>query len=180
MGNGLTVNHAKEALSCAFLTALAAQARVSLNIHETFDYGVDGYLREIKQFANGRRVANGLTLDFQLKTTVNWEEDAGDQHIVYNCEVKAYNDIAGRTPEENGAVLIVLCLPKDEAQWVRATPDVLELKHCCYWYKVDGAAVPKQDTQREEIYIPKANLLDEIALKKLLNEERTRRLKQMT
>jgi hypothetical protein len=180
VGNGLTVNHAKEALSYAFMTALAAQARVSINIGETFDYGVDGHWREIKRCPNGRHVANGLTLEFQLKATVNWTEDPGDTHIVYNCEVKAYNDIASRAPEENGLVLIVLCLPQDETQWVQATPDVLKLKHCCYWYKVDGAAVPKQDTQREKIYIPKTNLLDESALKKLLKDERSRRLAQTT
>lgn len=179
MANGLTVNHAKEALSCAFVTALAAKARVSINIGETFDYGIDGYFRGITRCANGRHVANGMTLDFQLKATADWEYDPGDEHILYKCEVKAYNDIAGRTPEENGAVLIVLCLPQDEDKWVCATPDVLELKHCCYWYKVDGSQVAKEDNQKENIYIPKRNLLNETALKDLLDAERSRRLALM-
>lgn len=173
---GLTITHAKEALSCAFMTALAAKARVLLNIGETFDYGIDGYLREVQRFHNGRHMANGLALDFQLKATASWENDPGDEHIAYDLEVKAYNDIAIRPPEEAGMVLILLCLPKQEAEWVQASTDALKLKHCCYWYRITGGCIAKNEEQRETIYIPKRNILDEIALTTLLSEERSRRL----
>lgn len=171
----LTVSHTKEALSCAFMTALAAKAGVLLNIGGTFDYGIDGYLRPVARFANGRHVGTGITLDFQLKATVNWEIDPGDDHIIYNVEVKAYNDIAIRAPEENGMVLIVLCLPRDDADWVRACDDNLLLKHCCYWYQVDGGCLAKGEDQRETIYIPRRNVLDQVALAQLLEAETLRR-----
>lgn len=171
----LTISHTKEALSCAFMTALAAKAGILLNIGGTFDYGIDGHLRTIQRFQDGRHAATGITLDFQLKATVNWTIDPGDEHIVYNVEAKAYNDIAVRGPEENGMVLIVLCLPRDETEWVRASNDNLMLKHCCYWYQVNGGVLPGAEERREAIYIPRQNVLDENSIVRLINDERTRR-----
>lgn len=172
----LTINHTKEALSCAFVAALAARAGVILNIGETFDYGVDGHFRDAVIFNNRRRCGVGITLDFQLKATTKWSVDPGLLHINYDVEVKAYNDIAVREPEETKMILIVLCLPHDEIEWVAACNDNLLLKHCCYWYDISGGVLPKPEDQRHTIAIPMKNLLDPLAVKQLLLDERSRRV----
>lgn len=175
----ITIQHRKEALSYAFMTALAAKAGVLLSIGNTFDYGIDGHMRLVSVYKNRRHNANGVSLEFQLKATTKWEVDPGDEHIIYDVEVSAYNDIAIRGPEEAGMVLIVLCLPKDEDEWVNVCADNLLLKHCCYWYKVKGGCLPKEEDQREKIYIPRVNLLEPETLTWLIDDERTRRLELM-
>lgn len=72
-------------------------------------------------------------------------------------------------------VLIVLCLPKDDVDWISVCSDNLLLQHCCYWYKVDGDCLVKCEDQREKIYIPRGNVLDQTTLTQLIEAEDARR-----
>jgi hypothetical protein len=168
----ITQQHAQEALSLAFIHALTAKAGVNLSLGDRHDYGVDGQFRPV-QVRDGRHVNSGFNLDFQLKATTAWELDTHTDSIIYDLEAKTYNDLAGRDPEAEGIVLIVLCLPPNTDHWLEANHEFLMLKNCCYWYRIDGELTNNTTTKR--IYIPRANLLTAEEVRKILGNEQTRR-----
>jgi hypothetical protein len=155
------------------MTALAARAGLLCTLGDTFDYGVDGTLRLVKRWNNGRRAASGTILDFQLKATTEWEIDPGDQHIIYGLERKTYNDMVGRGPEESPLMLILLCLDKDQNKWLTSTTDELVLRKCCYWHLVSGSPSPTE-AGRIDIHLPLQNRLDEASIISIVANENAR------
>jgi hypothetical protein len=105
---------------------------------------------------------------------VNWE--LLDRKIVYDLEAKAYNDIVSRTPSETTLILILLCLPRDQAEWHTASNSQTTLRHCCYWYFLTGEVTENVASKR--IFIPSENVLTPESLKMLLAVERKRRESQ--
>src|SRR6185437_8663917 len=108
----LTLQHTQETLCMCHIYAVAGMAGINFSINHKFDYGVDGEFRPVIERGN-RLVMSGFSLDFQAKATVNWTLSNGN--IVYDLEAKTYNDIVSRTSEETSLVLILLCLPKEQA-----------------------------------------------------------------
>ena len=84
-------------------------AGVNHRAEHAHDYGVDGQFAPVVN-RDGRRVTSGYPLDFQAKATINWELMAGQ--IVYDLEVKAYNDMVGREPSETTLMLICCAFRK--------------------------------------------------------------------
>jgi hypothetical protein len=148
-------------------------AGLNFAVRNIFDYGVDGQFSPVAR-RDGRLVNTGFPLDFQAKATVNWELVSGE--IVYDLEAKTYNDIVSRTPAETTLVLILLCLPRHEAEWHGATYDETTLRHCCYWHTLTGSSTSNTSTKR--IQIPSANLLTPESLGELMLLERERRMNQ--
>jgi Domain of unknown function (DUF4365) len=85
----LTDQHIAEALSRAYVRAIAGRAGLNLAIRE-YDYGVDGSFDEVVVRQN-RRVESGSSLSFQLKTSTQWQLDSTD--AIYDLETKTYNDL---------------------------------------------------------------------------------------
>ena len=171
----ITLQHTQESLCLAHIYALAGVAGVNYTIGHVFDYGVDGQFKTVVE-RNSRKVDSGFPLDFQAKATINWELRNGS--IVYDLEAKTYNDIVSRTPAETTLILILLCLPRDQALWHVAEEEVTSLRHCCYWHAFTGDLTDNENTKRIEI--PVANRLTPAVLRDLLAYERTRRQSQTT
>jgi len=104
----ITIQHTKECLCIAHITALGGSAGLNFSARPLFDYGVDGDFRLV-QIRDGRRAETGFSLAYQAKSTVCWLEKDG--HIIYDLEAKTYNDMVSRTSEESTLLLILLCLP---------------------------------------------------------------------
>ena len=172
MGMATTDQHIEESLSRAYVTAVAGMAGLSLSTTD-FDYGVDGAVRDVLK-NNGRMFTSPFSIDYQLKATINWTLDAASGVIIYDLEAKNYNDIASRGDDDPRLFLFLLCLPKDRSDWLNVGPDWLMLKKCCYWYTHAGRVSPNTSTVR--IRIPQSNVLDTPTLRKLLIDERTRRM----
>jgi hypothetical protein len=122
----LTTPHCKESLSRAYVTAVVGRARHKVNWNSEFDYGVDGYVRIIEKRGT-RHYETGLGFDFQSKTTTNWTREG--EEIVYDLEADAYNDLSARAGM--GALpflLVLLCIPKDEAVWLDVSADRMILQ----------------------------------------------------
>lgn len=167
----ITRQHAQETLSQAYMHALAAKAGVNLALQPCHDYGVDGAFRPVVS-RDGRLVDSGFNLEFQLKSTTNWNVE-DDTYIVYDLEAKTYNDLASREPEADGCVLILLCLPDNDALWLESTHDALTLRNCCYWFRIEG---PLTDNEaRIRIRIPRQNLLTAESVRQILADEQVRR-----
>lgn len=164
----ITDQHKEEQLSRAYVHAVVAHAGFIFE-PATTDYGVDGAIRMVHD-RNGRRFVGGHSLDVQLKATTNWSLVDGE--LVYDLEAKTYNDLVDRFTEARATpmILALLCLPKDEVDWLSITTDELVLRHCCYWCRV--GATKTQNTTTQRIKIPEVNVLDQNAVAMLLEKVR--------
>lgn len=160
----LTTPHCKESLSRAYVTAVVGRARHKLNWNSEHDYGVDGYVRKI-EVRGTRHYETGFGFDFQSKTTTKWSLEGTE--IVYDLEADAHNDLVSRAG--TGALpflLVLLCIPKNEAAWLDVSPEKLTLQHCAYWFQVDGVLTDNVATRR--VRIPVTNVLTPQAVANLL------------
>lgn len=165
----ITENHTQECLSLAFVHALTGVAGVNLQVRDRrHDYGIDGTFRPVTD--GTRHVENGFPVDFQLKSTINWE--FVEDHIVYDVEAKTYNDLVGREPGSIPCILILLCLPKASNEWLVGTETELVLRNCCYWIQLTGTKTDNTSTKR--IHIPRKNLLSVAGIREILKTERAR------
>lgn len=168
----ITEQHTQEGLSRSYIQALAGVAGVNLSAEREFDYGFDGSFRGVS-LRDKRRVENGFPLDFQLKCTKNWKHQGTD--VLYSLETKTYNDLVSRDPAGVGAILILLCLPKEPSEWLFVSEDFLRIQKCCYYKRLEGNIVTNEKSKKQ-IRIPRANVLTGDVIRSVLADERTRRI----
>jgi hypothetical protein len=164
----ITNQHREEQLSRAYVHAVAAHAGLIFEPAKT-DYGVDGTIRVVQE-RDGRRLVCGHSLDVQLKATTDWMVENDD--VVYDVEAKTYNDLVDRFNEARGTpmVLVLMCLPPSENDWLNVSPKELVLRHCCYWCRVGGTRTDNTATKR--IRIPQSHMLDQTTVRELLDRVR--------
>jgi len=164
--------HRQESLHRAFVTAIAAAAGIKAEWKDGVEYGIDGSFRPVMELHyQNRRTAlaeTGYPLDFQLKSTVGCRYLQNSTDVSYDCDADAYNKLvlqnaAGVVP----VILLVLCLPEQENEWVRINEQVLELHGACYWFYVVGRETTNEDEQT--IRIPRSQLFTADALTQLMN-----------
>jgi Domain of unknown function (DUF4365) len=143
----LTVQHSKELLSRAHLQALAAAARLNLEFRSDqtpeFDYGVDGSFRPI-EIVDGLRIDSGCPLDFQLKSSGDWQHTDG--YIVYDLESKSYNKLVSRESRATPYILILLCLPQNVSDAVVLSTSGLSQSNY-YYEKIVSSMCPSLPSQ---------------------------------
>jgi hypothetical protein len=166
----LTDQHVTEAISRAYVRAIAGRAGLNLAIRE-YDYGVDGSFDEVVVRQN-RRVESGFSLSFQLKASTQWQFD-GTQ-VVYDLEAKTYNDwilrrsMRAATP----CILILLALPSDSGQWLICEKTQLRLQGTCYWEYLSGSLSENRASVR--IRVPRSQRLKPESLLTLMENVKTR------
>lgn len=163
----LTIQHCKESLSRAYITAVVGRSLNNLWWGAEYDYGVDGFIRKLAR-RNTRVTQTGFGFDFQAKSTTNWSEE-GDE-IVYDLEATAYNDLAARSAAPRGLplLLVLLCLDPDDSQWLTTDAEQMILRRCAYWYQISGDFTQNAHTQR--IRIPTANRFDCDSVTRILSD----------
>lgn len=121
----------EELLSWSHVRAIASRAGVSLSLPDR-DFGVDGTFRQLA-IQGTRRFPSGYALDFQLKASTRYQIKL--EHIVYDLEVKTYNDLIRRRLGNYviPCILILKILPSDPSQWLEVTESGLFLRGGCYW-----------------------------------------------
>jgi hypothetical protein len=126
----------QELLSVAHVQAVAARSGVSISNFDK-DFGIDGTFRQIATIGN-RRFTSGYALDFQLKASTNYTLEP--EHIVYDLEVKTYNDLVQRrlSSDATPCILILKALPSDSEQWLTTAEAGLFLGGACYWEYLQG------------------------------------------
>jgi hypothetical protein len=113
----ITIQHTQESLCLAHIYALAGMAGANYIIRSIYDYGVNGQFVPVTS-RNGRRVSTGHPLDFQAKSSINWQLSEGN--VIYDLEAKTYDDIVTRDVSERTLLLILLCLPRSPEEWCPA------------------------------------------------------------
>jgi len=165
----LTDQHIAEALSRAYVPAIAGRAGLNLAIRE-YDYGVDGSFDEVAVRQN-RRVESGFSLSFQLKASTLWQ--LGSAHIIYDLEVKTYNDLILRRSIRTATpcILILLAIPADSTQWLLCEESELRLRGTCYWEYLSGS--PSGNRSSVRIRIPRSQRLTPESLLTLIENVKT-------
>lgn len=67
-----------------------------------------------------------------------------------------------RTPVSVHKILVVMLVPRSQDDWLRASHDRLDLRHCCYWINLAGHAITGR--RRTTVRIPTARIFDDRAL----------------
>ena len=165
----IPLNHMKERLHFAYVRAVVARAGATLQPYDD-DYGIDARISAISLTQEGKYIAKGGAFDCQLKATTDWE--IRDEHIVYDLDVRAYNNLVEL--EDRIGVLILYRLPKqsDPDAWLTVSKDNLIMRTCCYWKLLKGEKTTNTSTKR--ICIPTQQLFDPQAVTKLLDQVRQR------
>ena len=67
-----------------------------------------------------------------------------------------------RTPVSVHKILVVMLVPRTQDDWLRASHDRLDLRHCCYWINLAGH--PVTGRRRTTVRIPTSRIFDDRAL----------------
>jgi hypothetical protein len=162
----LTQQTIEEKLSITHVQSIAWQAGIGISDFQA-DYGVDGTFRPVG-IRGSRHMTEGIALDFQLKASINCTVEP--EHIVYDLEVKTYNDLIDR--RNNGTtipcILLLKFLPPDPNNWLTVSEDSLNLNGGCYWAYLNGSMSTNAKTVR--IRIPREQLFSPESLHWMLNQ----------
>ncbi len=158
----LTRNHRQEALSRAYVQAVAACCGMSSSTPLP-DYGIDLSLHDVL-LVGGRRVESGCKLDVQAKCTT-WASVQG-RYVRHDLEVASYNAlrlVTAGCPR----ILVVLVLPAKEADWCSQTEQELVVRHCAYWLSLRGRE-PTANRKSVRVLLPRTNTFSIEALKGIM------------
>lgn len=161
----ITREHTQEALSTAYVHALAGMAGVNIGTRTLFDYGVDGSFHPVK-ISNGDRIQTGHPVCFQVKASTNW--CFRKEFVVYDLEARAQRFLTDRERGEALAILILLCMPKEPVDWLAGHERFLRLRNCCYWYLPVPGELPSENKSTVRIRIPRSNVLTPSSLRDLM------------
>ena len=110
-------------------------------------------------------------IEFQLKSTAR--DIIRDDGLHYQLRIKNYNDLRKKTDVPR--ILIVMLMPKNEADRLNQTRNELCLRHCCYWMSLEGMPPPKKpDAKSVMVTVPIENVFDAARLNnltKLIDDE---------
>ncbi|MFE4591484.1 DUF4365 domain-containing protein [Streptomyces laurentii] len=67
-----------------------------------------------------------------------------------------------RTPVAVHKILVVMLVPRNQEDWLRAGHDRLDLRHCCYWINLAGH--PVTGRRRTTVRVPTTRIFDDRAL----------------
>jgi hypothetical protein len=97
----------------------------------------------------------------------------GSTHVIYDLEVKTYNDLILRRSIRTATpcILILLALPADTARWVICEEAELRLGGTCYWEYLSGS--PSENRSSVRIRIPRSQRLTPESLVTLVESVKT-------
>ena len=156
----LTSTDRQEALSRAYVAAVAAGAGYTLAVQDFDRDGVDVQVR-----AGGTMRPS---LDVQLKSTTRLDQGR-DGQFRYPLRLRNYDLL--RQPALVPRILVVLDLPRNEERWISISARKLVMRRCAYW--ADIAGFPETtNTETVTLAIRKQNRFDIENLKKLMERAR--------
>ncbi|HBI41408.1 MAG TPA: hypothetical protein DDY78_00945 [Planctomycetales bacterium] len=159
----LTRNHRQEALSRAYVQAIAARCGMSISVPYP-DYGIDMSLNDI-EISNRTRSESGYRLDVQTKATTR--AGVTEDSIQYDLQVRSY-DLLRASPDKAPRILVVLALPGNESRWCSQNEEALILRHCAYWLSLKGWP-PSTNRKSVRVSLPRANVFSMDAVRGIMN-----------
>lgn len=159
----ITEQNSEEFLSVAYAYAVVAQSQMNIS-HALKDYGIDLTVSYVSTLPNGKRVATGFDIHFQLKSTIN--STLEEEHVVYDLEADTYNALSSWTGL-SPCYLLLMRLPRNREDRLSIREDVMLLRDCCYWHYIKPDE-KIQNTSSKRIRIPRVNQFTPEALARLM------------
>ena len=156
----LSDNDIEEALSRVYVQAVAARAGYTTAEHSLDRDGVDMLIQA------GGKMRPAIAL--QLKATINLGKPS-EGFFHYALRSENYNLLCG--PSQTPRLLVVLDLPRDQAQWLTTTPDELVLRRSAYWLNLTGHD-GTENRSSVTVHIPEQNLFNVDNLRMLMEQSR--------
>jgi len=156
----MAVTDREEALSRAYVAAVAAGAGY---VTAVMDFDRDGVDLQIRAGGTMRP-----SLDIQIKATINLGKP---NNGMFSFPLKRRNYDLLMADTMIPRILVVMDLPRDEADWLQVTPDGLTMRRCAYWASLAGLG----ETVNKEsvtILIQSTNKFDVRSLKALMEQAR--------
>ena len=157
----LTDSDTKEALSCAYVRAVAAYVGYSVSWQDYDRDGIDlriqagGYLRP--------------SIGLQLKATDGLGNPNSDGNYRFPLPRGNYDWLIA--PSQVPRYLVVLRLPEHRAEWLAVSAESLVLRECCYWVSLEGLPETRNSSS-VTVSIPGGNIFDSDALVNLIERSR--------
>jgi hypothetical protein len=148
----MTDEHRMEQLSRAYVQAVAAVCGCRWSIPVP-DYGVDLTLRRVVWRRNHYE-ESGLSLHLQLRSTTMPAATTND-HVFYDLDVGTYTRLRS-APRASPALLVLLVMPSDHAEWIDHNENRLEIRRCAYWLSLRREP-PVPNTSTIRVQIPRQN-----------------------
>jgi len=146
-----------ETLQVGYLHAVAAAAGCSLA--QPFpDNGIDWHL---SHSSRAHTVDDEVTIKVQLKSTYQVAPHPPGPTFAFTLDNEHLAKLA-RSPVSVHKILVVMLVPRTQSEWLRASHDRLELRHCCYWINLAGHAATGR--HKTTVRIPTARIFDDRAL----------------
>ena len=158
----LTRNLVESELSVAYLQAIAAKCKFSIDIPHIDADSIDAVISAKGKILPTSRL-NSPRIEIQLKATMNAVANgAGDFPL--SLAVKNYDDL--RVDTVVPRLLVLYSLPTLEADWLIHHPTKIELQHCAYYLNLLGE--PAVAVQHTTVHIPSTNMLTPFALRSMM------------
>ncbi len=158
----MDLSQRKEQFSRSFIRAVAAVAGYSIYEPEVDDDSIDLGIAG-RSFAG---VPRPPRIEAQLKCTAG--DVLREDSLAYPLKRKNYDDL--RKIAEDLVVprlLVVVCVPESESEWLRQTEEELALRRCGYWVSLSGQP---ETTNRTSVTVslPRTNRFDVDSLRGLM------------
>lgn len=154
----LRIKSRMEMLQDGYLHAVAAAA--GCTVAKPYpDNGIDWQLTH----ESTRHSADDMAeLKVQLKATTQSAPNPCSGHVSVKLRRKRFEMLARKKPTVN-RILIAMILPSDVGFWLKATHDLLELRHCAYWVNMAGWSIPG-DSASVSVSVPTNQIFDDQSL----------------
>lgn len=161
----LPATHMMSYLQYAYVDAVVARAGATCTPYAK-DYGLDARISQIKVLPDGSHITSGIGFDCQLKATTGLVEK--DNHFIFRLGIRNYNILAEF--RKTLGILIVFKMPKQPADWLSQSDDMLCLRECCYWTQIPNKPIEgKLKRSKVPVKVPYGQIFDANAVTQLLS-----------
>lgn len=150
---GMSENEQKQQLSVAYVHAVAARAGYSCQVTPIDDDSIDVQIA-CRGWVNQQSVSRSPKIEVQLKATAH--DIAGEDHIAFPLPVKNYNDLREKSLVPR--ILVVLCLPQNDALWLVQTEEQMISRSCAYWVSLLNQP-PRTNSSTVTVHLPRTQQL---------------------
>jgi hypothetical protein len=146
-----------ETLQIGYLHAVAAAASCTLS-NPRPDRGVDWI---VSHESKHHIVDSEVDLKIQLKSTYQIPPRRRGDFFGFPLDNPHLSKLA-QSPVSVPRILVVMIVPRDIGEWIKAESHRLSLRHCCYWANLEGVSLSGRT--KTSVRIPTRNIFDDVAL----------------
>ncbi|MFI6466643.1 DUF4365 domain-containing protein [Streptomyces sp. NPDC050528] len=146
-----------EMLQDGYLRAVAAAAGCTMAKPDPDD-GIDWKLSHTSEF---HTADCQIDLKIQLKSTWTSAPNPSNGFVSVNLSNERLKLLA-RSPVTVHRILVAMIVPEDIANWVEASHEIFQLRHCAYWRSVTG--VESSGEKYTAVRVSTSQIFDDVSL----------------